>query len=167
MSDEFNSRREYDVLLSEIPTDATPREAAVLLRSKLHDAEQAHRQWALDRLEDALLAGLAREFTNYRKRQAPRVEVKGGGSVKRIGGVRRRDVDGKVRHQQVDYFETPFSEIADHVAQEVATLAQMSRNSRALQRLLDLQDKVPTARTPRAACEVLGLDPVQVMAGAA
>jgi len=167
VSDEFNSRRGYDVLLSEIPTDATPREAAVLLRSMLRDAEQAHRAWAQERLDDALLAGLAREFTNYRKRQAPRVEVKGGGSVKRIGGVRRRDAAGKVRHQQVDYFDTPFAEIADHVAQEVATLAQMSRNSRALQRLLDLQDKVPTAATPQDACRILGLDPADVMAGAA
>lgn len=165
MTDHLTEQQEWDALLASIPTDLPTRDAANRLAGLLADAVQAQRPWARQRLNEAMHAGLAKAWRSHVQKQRPKVKTKNG-DVKGIGGIRRA-VGNRTEYVQVPLDEMSFDELVQYRAMHVSNLTTLAENARVVERLLDLQDKAPKAKTPAEACRKLGLDPAAVMAGAA
>jgi len=165
MSDHLTEQQEWDALLAQIPTDMPTRDAANKLAELLADAVQAQRPWARQRLNEAMHAGLAKAWKSHVQKQRPKVKTKNG-SVKGVGGI-RRDIGDRTAYVQIPLDEMSFDELVQYRAMHVSNLTTLAENAKVVDRLLALQDKAPAAKTPKAACRKLGLDPVDVMAGAA
>lgn len=161
----LDDQAEWDELLAQIPLDIPTRDAVKRLSALLADAVQAHRPWAKSRMEDALLAGLSGTWKRHVQKQRPRIRTDHG-DVKTIGGV-RRERDGRSAFVQVPLDEMSFEELVAYRAMHVSNLTTLAENAKVTDRLLKLHDRCPTAATPAEACEQLGLDPADVMAGAA
>lgn len=163
MTDHLTEQQEWDALLAQIPTDLPTRDAANRLAELLADAVQAQRPWARQRLNEAMHAGLAKSWRSHVQKRRPKVKTKNG-DVKGIGGV-RRNVNGQPAYVQVPLDEMSFEELSRYRAMHVSNLTTIAENARVVERLLALQEQAPKARTPKAACRKLGLDPADVMAG--
>lgn len=162
----LDDQREWDELIAQIPLDTPVGDAARALADLLHDAVQAQRPWAKERLRSAMLAGLSKTWTAHTKKQRADIPTKTG-TVKAIGGAKRRDAAGNLVHLQLPFDLMPFEELAQHRDMEATAGRSISENVRVQDRLLALREKVPTAKNAAEACEQLGLDPADVMAGAA
>ncbi len=162
----MSEQEEWDDLLAQVPLDATTGEAAAKLLALLNDAVQAQRPWAKDRLNEAVLAGLSKTWRAHVQKQRPKLKTRYG-NVKQVGGAKRRRVDGNVIHVQIPFDLMTFEELAQHRDMEARNRRALAENVKAQDRLLALHDKVPSAKTPAEACRKLGLDPADVMAGAA
>ena len=68
---------------------------------------------------------------------------------------------------QIPLDEMSFEELVQYRAMHVANPTTAAESAKVVERLLELQAKAPGAKTPRAACRKLGLNPADVMAGAA
>lgn len=165
MTDHLTEQQEWDALLASIPTDLPTREAAHKLANLLADAVQAQRPWARQRLNEAMHVGLAKAWRSHVQKQRPKVKTKNG-SVKGIGGI-RRSVGDRTTYVQIPLDEMSFEELVQYRAMHVSNLTTAAESAKVVERLLELQAKAPGAKTPRAACRKLGIDPADVMAGAA
>jgi hypothetical protein len=165
VSDHLTEQQEWDALLASIPTDLPTRDATNRLANLLADAVQAQRPWARQRLNEAMHAGLAKSWKAHVQKQRPKVKTKNG-TVKGVGGIRRA-VQGRSQFVQVPLDAMSFEELSSYRAMHVSNLKTLKENATVVERLLALHEKVPTAATPADACKVLGIDPADVMAGAA
>lgn len=165
MTDQLTDQQEWDALLAQIPTDLPTRDATNRLAALLADAVQAHRPWARQRLNEAMHAGLAKSWKAHVQKQRPKVRTKNG-TVKGVGGIRRA-VEGRSQFVQVPLDTMSFEELSAYRAMHISNLKTLRENAEVVERLLALHDRVPTASTPADACKVLGVDPADVMAGAA
>ncbi len=161
----LTEQQEWDELLAQIPLDTPTREAANRLGDLLSDAIQAQRPWARQKLNEALHSGLAKQWRSHVQKQRPKVKTKGA-TVKAVGGI-RRSKGGAPEYVQVPLDEMSFSELREHRAMHISNLRTLAANAKVVERLLALQDKCPKAKTPAEACQKLGLEPGDVMAGAA
>lgn len=161
----LTEQQEWDELLSKVPLDTPTRDAANMLGELLSDAVQAQRPWARQRLNEALHAGLTKSWRSHVQKQRPKVRTKQG-DVKGVGGIRRM-CDGQETYVQVPLDAMSFEELVRYRAMHITNLQTLSANAKVVEALLGLADKAPAARTPAEACELLGLDVADVMAGAA
>lgn len=134
----LTEQQEWDELLASVPLDMPTRDAANRIADLLTDAIQAQRPWARQRL----LRGW------------------------QVGGV-RRETGGEVAYVQVPLDLMSPDELGRYRAMHVSNLKTLAENAKVVERLIDLLEKCPTARNAAEACQQLGLDVADVMAGAA
>lgn len=161
----LTEQQEWEELLAQIPLDLPTREAANRLGDLLADAAQAQRTWARQRLNEALHSGLTKQWRSHVQKQRPKIKTSNG-EVKAVGGIRRTN-GGAPEYVQVPLDLMTFEELHAHRAMHISNLRTLAMNAKVVERLLALRDKCPTAKTPAEACRKLGLDPADVMGGAA
>lgn len=165
MSDFMSEQAEWDDLLASIPVETPSRQAVTRLGELLHDAVQAHRPWATDRLNAAVRVGLSHEWRRHTQSRRPKIET-GGGSIKSVGGV-RRDVGGESGFVQLPLDGMFREDLVQYKAMHLKYVRSSAATVRVVDRLIDALDRCPQATTPREAAELLGEDIDAVMAGAA
>lgn len=161
----MTEQQEWDELLASVPLDTPTSEAASKLADLLHDAIQAHRPWARQRLNEAIHSGLAKTWRSHVQKQRPRAKSKTG-DVKAIGGV-KRTIGAEVVYVQVPLEQMTRDELGQYRGMYLGNLSTLGANIKAVERLIKIMDDCPTARTAGEACELLDLDITRVLAGAA
>lgn len=138
-----------------IPASTERYDAAV---GMLLDAEQAHRPWAHDLVQETLRLGMQQLLRRERDRRAS-VAVSFDGRVvtkPRVQSVKRTDDDGeKVEQQSLIDFWT-WEEIEAKAAEYLRAAQGFREGWGMCRRLLQLRDRVPGALTPADACAGLG-----------
>jgi len=161
----MTEQQEWDELLSQIPLDTPTRDAAAKLTDLLHDAIQAQRPWARQRLNEAIHAGAAKAWRSHVQKQRPRARSKQG-AVKSVGGV-KRTVGAEVAFVQVPLEDMTHAELLQYRGMYVGNLSTLGANIRAVDRLLEIMGGCPGAKTAGEACDRLGIEVGDVLAGAA
>ena len=161
----LTEQQEWDELVAQIPLDTPTKDAAAKLTDLLHDAIQAQRPWARQRLNEAIHAGLAKSWRSHVQKQRPKARTKHG-AVKAVGGV-KRTMGAEVAFVQVPLEQMTLDELNQYRSMYVGNLSTLGANIRAVDRLIKAMAGCPEAKTAGEACEHLGLDVERVLAGAA
>lgn len=127
----------------------------------LRDAEQAHRFYAKDCLDDALRRGAAAQLNSWHNRQKiGRIAISYEGKVmsaRRIRGTIVRDDDGNQMHTQglFDYFT--WDQLETKAREYFTNIRAYKVNLDTVLRLLGLRELAPGAKDPHEATKQLGI----------
>jgi hypothetical protein len=152
---------EYEAMMEEVCTSRTSSEGRIaLFLSKLRDAVQAHRPWAVEK-EDILRRGAGAVVSTYAKgREQPAMFSYEGEMLTKpvVIGIRRADTqNGRPRPEQALIELATWEEIEvkrqDYLSQRRAYTANVAM----MDRILALRDLSPGALTPLEACTSLGV----------
>lgn len=165
-----NERVEYDMLCDEAWRYGTStRERTERYIEMLRDAEQAHRFYAKDCLDDALHRGATAQLNAWSTRQKfGRIAVSYEGKVlpaRRIRGTVVRDDNGNPIHTQgiFDYFT--WEQLEAKKREYATNICAYEFNLDTVSRLLGLRDLVPGAKTPDEATKQLGISVEEFLMG--
>lgn len=161
---EPESRAEYDQMMAEVVAGADGTgERAALMATKVDDAIQAHRQWAMELEQAARLDGYAEETKRYLKRTRVVINVGEGEKARKVSkarviGAKRETATGKWVDVQL-----PFELLTwdDLTAKQVECQQQRQSYSDTLAllgRMFSLKAKMPDSHGPAEAAELLGID---------
>lgn len=125
----------------------------------LHDAEQAHRQWAVDLLNACLRDGAWKYLKDSHRAMNPHKVDFGGQtrSVSRLAGVTRKSGERYI-NDYLPMADMTWDELAAKEEEHKRTEHAARLNRWAVTRLLSLRDLAPDTATPREAARHLGLD---------
>jgi hypothetical protein len=144
-------------VIAESP-DSAERIAAFL--EKLHDAVQAHRQWAILLDSDIRRRGAGSEVSSYAKSRVPRLPVAYDGRVltqDAIAGFKRTRAGGEKWVAQELVSMVPWDELKAKRAEQLAMEHAYGAKVAMYDKLLALRDLAPEAANPSEACTVLGM----------
>jgi hypothetical protein len=165
-----DERVEYDILCDEAWSYSTStRERTERFIEMLRDADQAHRFYATDCLDDALHWGAAAQLNAWKTRQKiGRIAVSYEGKVlnaRRIRGTIVRDDDGNPMHTQClfDYFT--WEQLEAKALEYATNIRAYKVNLDTVSHLLELRDLAPGTNTPDEATKQLGVSVEEFLMG--
>lgn len=152
---------EYTEMMEEViaeTPDSAERIAAFL--SKLHDAVQAQRQWAILVDADIRRRGAGAEVSSYAKARVPRLPVAYDGRVltqDAVAGFKRTRASGQQWVAQELVAMVSWDELKAKRSEQLAMEHAYGVKVAMYDKLLALRDLAPEAANPAEACELLGL----------
>jgi hypothetical protein len=152
---------EYAEMMEEViaeSPDSAERIAAFL--SKLHDAVQAHRQWAVLLDADIRRRGAGSEVSGYAKGRVPRLPVAYDGRLltqDAVAGFKRTRGSGEQWVAQELVAMVTWDELRAKRAEQLAMEQAYGVKVAMYDKLLALRDMAPQAANPAEACTILGL----------
>lgn len=167
--EEPNARREYEAVLNEVLAEADGTgERARLMRLKISDAIQAHRDWASLVQRNAEIDGYAAAIKVHLKRTRVVVAIEGRVISKpRTIGTRRQDESGKVVDLQLPFEVLTFDQIRRKRSEYLTQIRAYTDNLAVVDRLLALAEMAPGSNTPAEAAALLGVTVDDYLSGAA
>jgi hypothetical protein len=154
-------KAEHDLICHEsvqISPSTAGRTEAYL--SRLRDAEQSHRYFALDCLQAAVHDGAAKQLKAWQDRQRQgRIAVRFDGkdiSKRRIIGATAVDDEGNSFATQTLFDFMTREQLQEKVREYAINIEAFKTNLYTAVRLLELMDHAPGAATPAEAARVLG-----------
>jgi hypothetical protein len=164
-----DERTEYELLVSESLRVAGVIPRRDIFLAGLDDAEQAHRIWARDVIQDMRSNGADRILKNEQNARTRRVAVAHNGQVlgkvHREVGARKRDDEGAVENQRLLFDFMSWEQLREKLPWYAQQIGAFERDAMAVVRLLELEDRVPDAANPAEACERLGITVEQWLLG--
>ena len=137
---------ELDAMLDLVSDGRKPtRTRAEELHSLLLDAEQAHRPWVRQILLDATLAGLGSIIKRHMKAKCMVSTRKR--TTTTVIGIQRKNNAGDLEWQQVPMAEATFHELRQYRLMLTANAATLRKNTRLIDRLIELETHAPSAST--------------------
>lgn len=147
-------RAEFEALVSEVmAAHKTTGDRADALLDGLRDARQAHKSWASHVLDDATHDGLAKVIRSASRKKRCSYKAKKGAVVDlaSVGGVRREG-----QWVQLAFEEMSRPEMAGHIDLLDSQIAHLGARRGALQRLMGIFERHPTARSLADALDAEG-----------
>jgi hypothetical protein len=125
----------------------------------VQDAEQAHRDWAVEILTVALRDGMWKRLKDYRKSLEPMIVAFAHSehNVPSVGGVVRRTEDGAL-HEQLELVDMTREQLLEKQRECDTTMFATRRRRFVYGRLVELIDRAENASTARQAAAELGTD---------
>lgn len=121
------------------------RTRATELHALLLDAEQAQRPWVRQILLDATLAGLGSIIKRHMKAKC--MVATRQRTTTTVIGIQRENASGDMEWQQVPMSEATFDELRQYQLMLKANAATLRKNTRLIDRLLELESRAPSAAT--------------------
>lgn len=137
---------ELDVMLDLVSEGRkSTRARAEELHALLRDAEQAQRPWVRQILLDATLAGLGSVVKRHMKAKC--MVPTRRRTTTTVIGIQRENAAGDMEWQQVPMIEATFDELRQYQQMLKVNAATLRKNTRMIDRLLDLQHQAPGTET--------------------
>lgn len=155
-----DDRNEYDLLIDKaLSISSVPVRVAVFLEG-LEAALAARRLWARDVHADFLNEGANRLLKAEQDKRRARFLVSHLGEVigkmPHTAGARRRSPVGRLEHQRVLIEMFTWDELRARRREYAAQAKALEVNVKGVDRLLELEERVPSAANPEEACAALG-----------
>lgn len=153
---------EYADMMEEViasSPDSAERRAAFL--SKLNDAVQAHRPWAVALDADIRRRGATDEVAWYAKARVPKRLFSHDGQLltqDAVAGFKRTRATGQRWVAQELITVAPWDELRAKRAEQITMERSYGAKAALYDRLLALHDLAPSAANPDEACGLLGID---------
>lgn len=152
---------EFELLVSTALAEPTVPSRRDIFTDGLDKAAKAKKFWARDILATIRDEGADRILKAEHELRRPRIRVRSAdgrllGRAPRVLGVSRRADDGRAVQQRGLFEDFTWEELRGKRAEFDAIEIGYARLVTMVDRLLELEERVPTAATPAKACEALG-----------